>query len=255
MPELKAGANVALRLEGDDLFIDAVGGGGPLEPDDIHGLVAWWKADALELDDSDPVGTWPDSGPRGLDLTQGTGSRMPTFVENELNGLPVVRFDGGDILSTAATYEPGDVFTLFAVVKVTTGGTVRSIIDRDRNTSPRIFQFRWDDGAAELISFRTGGNDTNGEAMSLNTWAVISAVRRPTQLQVFVDGSSAGATSAASPNVVASMATHVGGFDNGGTITPNFIGDMAELIIYQGAFIDTHRMAMEAYLADKWGLS
>lgn len=34
MPELKAGANVALRLEGDDLFIDAVGGGGeaPSQP-------------------------------------------------------------------------------------------------------------------------------------------------------------------------------------------------------------------------------
>src|SRR5690606_16131545 len=129
---------------------------GPSQPSDIPGLVAWWKADALTLADDDPVATWPDSSGNGHDLAQATSDRRPTFKAGVLNGRPIVRFDGGDVLATSATSAPGNTFTLFAVAQVTSAG-LRSIIDKDRNTTPRIFQFRWLGGNAELIGFNAVG--------------------------------------------------------------------------------------------------
>lgn len=84
-------------------------GGGALAPDDIADLLFWYEADAIVgLSDNDPVSTWEDLGPHGLDLTQ-SGSARPTFQENILNSLPAVQFDGtDDFMSTVSNVHKHD---------------------------------------------------------------------------------------------------------------------------------------------------
>jgi hypothetical protein len=78
---------------------------GPLSPDAVSGLALWLKADALSLNDADPVSTWTDSSGNGRNFTQ-TGTARPTYKTTA--GLfptnkPVVRFDGvDDYLASAA---------------------------------------------------------------------------------------------------------------------------------------------------------
>lgn len=68
----------------------------PKSPDQIAGLTGWFRASAITgLADGNPVGTWPNDG-SGVDATQGTAANKPTYKTNQLNGLPIVRFDGVD---------------------------------------------------------------------------------------------------------------------------------------------------------------
>lgn len=45
------------------------------------------------------VYTWRD-GVQGVDAVQATGAKRPTYITDSLNGLPVLSFDGGDLLTT-----------------------------------------------------------------------------------------------------------------------------------------------------------
>src|SRR5439155_17313853 len=67
----------------------------PFSPAEIGGLKLWLKADALALNNNDPVSTWTDSSGNGNSPTS-SGTKRPTYKTNVLNGKPVVRFDGID---------------------------------------------------------------------------------------------------------------------------------------------------------------
>ncbi|MGB3182322.1 MAG: T9SS type A sorting domain-containing protein [Cyclobacteriaceae bacterium] len=55
--------------------------------------VLWLDASWLGLSDGDAVQTWTDRSNNGNDAVQSTASRRPAYVDNMLNGLPVIRFD------------------------------------------------------------------------------------------------------------------------------------------------------------------
>ena len=93
---------------------------GAFSPPDIAGLQLWLKADAITgLNDGDALTTWEDSHTSNNDFTQATAGKKPTYQTNEINGLPVVRFDGTDVL-TAANFLSSSEGTIFAVVRHTT---------------------------------------------------------------------------------------------------------------------------------------
>src|SRR5262245_37146172 len=62
--------------------------GGPTTPDQITGLVGWWKADSLALSDGAAVTSWSDSSGTGNTATQATGGVQPIYKTNILNGKP-----------------------------------------------------------------------------------------------------------------------------------------------------------------------
>jgi len=78
-------------------------------------LSGWYKADAISgLSDGDAVASWVDSSGQGNTLTQSTTAAKPSYQTNELNSLPILRFDkdvkGGDNMLSAdlgGDFEPG----------------------------------------------------------------------------------------------------------------------------------------------------
>ena len=59
---------------------------------------------------------WNDKSGHGRNLTQGTAANQPTLAAGVLNGLPVVRFDGNDVIAQT-TYDPGNPYTIVSVAR------------------------------------------------------------------------------------------------------------------------------------------
>jgi len=85
-------------------------------PTDIPGCVLWVKADAIAGNDGDIVSSWTDLSGSNNPPVQANASYQPTFRTNAINGLPVVRFDGDDLLQTATSF--GNPYTILTVAKM-----------------------------------------------------------------------------------------------------------------------------------------
>ena len=60
-----------------------------------EGLMAWFAADTLaEHEDGQTVQQWPDRSPRRGDAVQEDTGKAPLFRANRVNGLPTLAFDG-----------------------------------------------------------------------------------------------------------------------------------------------------------------
>lgn len=70
-------------------------------------LKLYVKADSGITESSGKVSVWADGSGKGNNLFQNTIDRQPSLITNSLNGHPVIRFNGADVLflnlPTAAT--------------------------------------------------------------------------------------------------------------------------------------------------------
>jgi hypothetical protein len=112
--------------------------GTPFNPDDVSGLIRWYKADALSLSDGDPVSSWPSS--TGTDsMQQATSGLQPLFKTPIVNGKPVVRFDGvNDYMDGATALNVPQSFTFIVVAHQLSLGD-----NRVASGPPGPFQFNF----------------------------------------------------------------------------------------------------------------
>jgi hypothetical protein len=212
-------------------------------PDSIAGLQVWLEADALSLADTDPVATWTDSSGNGHDFTAAGGVR-PIYRTGILNGLPVVRFATDDEMTSDLTGVFASAATLFVVYTVS-GDTDYSIYE---TTTTGDGFWRWSgDGNGYARTFRSARIATYPLATATTGTRVASVVSSGSTFQVYFDGVGQGAQAAA----FSGGTTHVLGSAGGKEFLE---GDIAEVIAYDSALSDSDRQAVEAYLADKWGL-
>jgi len=110
--------------------------------------IAHYDAQELTLSDQDVVDTWPDSESNN-DLTGGD----PIFVEDGINGLPSVEFDGeGDVLTTAFSANITQPYTVFAVFQSSNTPDAQQLYDGDSVRAAfqnQPDQDRWDLWAGE----------------------------------------------------------------------------------------------------------
>lgn len=78
----------------------------PFEPTEISGIKGWWKADSIAQADGSSISAWLDSSGNEAHMYQSSASAQPTLQTNELNGYPVVRFDGtNDFMNLTAPFD------------------------------------------------------------------------------------------------------------------------------------------------------
>lgn len=203
----------------------------------------WVKADAITgKNDGDLLDSWNDQSGNDYHLTQAGTANQPTYQTNELNGLPVVRFAGGNdymenttgfpvsrnmfivFKSTGAHYVCGAGNAVYYCIQTPTVGTSGNLrvvqgADRDRTWNTTQFticavdyepnsQSSWFNGVAD-IDFNAGG--------SLGTAWVVGGM----------------------------------GMDKGN----GFTGDIAENAVYNEALSASNRQAVENYLAFKYQIT
>jgi lysophospholipase L1-like esterase len=220
-------------------------------------VLAWWKADSIGgLSDGDPVDQWDDSHTTNEDLT-GSSTARPLFQTNELNGLPVVEFDGSnDIMGATITHTGTNACTVISVI---THVTV--------TTADRV-------GCFAKASITDYGSASTGLMAYIQTSvnsayrnnALLSTITRPSNGTFFIytvkwDGTNntvykngvAGTAVASTGNF---DFTHVyvgGGWSGGGNADFGNI-KVAEMIIFNDDLSDADRGEWETYLDTKWAI-
>ena len=235
------------------------------------GLQLWLRADAGVDTLNGTVNRWHDQSGNGNDAIQASGSRQPSLVIGQLNGKPVVRFDGlNDKLGFTGTTQMTQ-FSLFVVLNNHVGapGNDGNVITFGANGDfdHQWFMGRWSRFGPTPSKWR--------RAIRIFITAMLPHLGEPDQwrnLSIVTTGSIwnttlqwDGKSAHMSPvgadytiSVPMGDATGSGGGIGGadgvpdGTILAKC--DVAELIVYNAAVSDSVRKTVEQYLATKYGL-
>jgi hypothetical protein len=220
------------------------GGSSAFSPASIAGLQLWLDASQIVgLNDGDAVGTWSDLSGNGHDLVQATSSKRPTYRANELNGNPVVQYDGVDDYMSCAGFSVSQPCTWFAVVKRTGGASQGFLVDALSGSDRQALYYvssAWNAWAGITLT-QTG---TSGAA-----WKSIQAVFNSSSSSITVGGVTA------SGNV--GVQNLSGGLIVGEAVTLAgyaFGGQVAELGCYTGVLSAGNLALLQEYLNSKYGL-
>lgn len=77
----------------------------------------WLRAGDVAGATGDPVASWPDASASGRTTTQGNAYLQPLLQLNQINGRPVVNFDGVDDRLNIPGSAEQDAFTVFSIVR------------------------------------------------------------------------------------------------------------------------------------------
>lgn len=155
-------------------------------------LEAWM---IVGLVDSAAVTSWKDYRV-GMIFAQTTSTKQPTYQTNELNGAPIIRFDGGDILDNTAQapFIIGNTNgALFAVVK-SNAAADDSLVGGSRASGSSAYFVRMSPrGTADNVRITQRANDTadavRGSTTAIGTaWKFLFVGSTGTSYDFEVDG-------------------------------------------------------------------
>jgi hypothetical protein len=238
-------------------------------PTDIAGLQLWLDASdasSFTFSSGSVVSQWNDKSGNSRHMSQSTVANQPSRSGTQ-NGRSTVVFDGSnDYMTFDAGSDAIDIspWTWFAVVKDTSSGNSRRILSARRSaTGSADFQaggaiFGYRDTGPALDIFSAGATPAS-RAYSASTWFLgRSTVDGSSNMQVAVD-SVAASSSAGSSSVNARYLTLGGATDPSGNpplapaATEVWLGEIAEVILYNAALSGTDISNVESYLRTKWG--
>jgi len=224
-------------------------------PSDISGLALWLKADALSLNNNDPVASWTDSSGLANDATQATGSKQPLYKTNIVNGKPVVRFDvTDDVLgATLDSSIPTDFTTIIVIWPNTIFNyTIYLGGQPDPSDDPWTFgPVIHGSGSGTIYAGIDSANriDTGGGYYTAQAWQILTLRKSGAasgNLSLWINGGNlkqnTGLTSGAPTGDKMYFA-------------PGADVDVAEIIVYYSALSTLDRQRIEWYLAEKYAIS
>ncbi len=223
-------------------------------------LVLHYDASAITgLSDGDPVNTWVDSSGNGWDATKELFN-APTYETNELNGLPIVRFNAASTQALRGTYTQvggGNApWTMFAVGRLTGGANQRlvgAIYPDNQN-----WLLGWWNGN-ENVAYYAGFVSDGGQGIAPTTnWRIYTGKGDANipQGTLYTTDTTTGATTIWQQNAGGSANPNGGialsGYASLGVPSELSNGEIAEVILYNGAMSDADRHAVETYLYNRW---
>lgn len=232
-------------------------------PAPVPVLTTWFRADAITgVANGATLATWTDSSGNGFTATQPTAGQRPTYIQNSLNGLPVVRFNSTNQTYLAFSRPVQDNFTILCVFRSSRGiGTGVNFWDGaglvngempttvndfglSLNTNGRILAGT---GNPDVTIASSASTFTNGSPHLI----VFKRTRLTGALELYVDGTPQG-TATGGKQILNAPAQLVLGAQQ--TLINFLTGDIAEVKIYDQALSDSDRVAEENALACKYGL-
>lgn len=236
----------------------------------IKDLVLWYETtlersfiDSEEQDNSD-LSFWYDNNIQSTNKINAYApavANRPKFIENGINGLPVVRFAGGDdymiidnpgITGSQLTY----IFVLRrnAVVPETavfSGTNLTAVYDYDNNEN--ICGFYEGNVGGFIMVYRNGALSTNNSHPGNNVPYIITSVFNGSNNVLYLNG--VPTTPVASSGNFNFRAIYLGvrWALNGGT-WGYYNGDIAEIIFFNRALNTEERKAIEMYLSKKFAI-
>jgi Secretion system C-terminal sorting domain len=264
------------------LFSQETSYGDPAAEIPLTRLQLWLKSDAGIIANNGRVSEWLDQSGSGNDAVETDTSRQPVLIANELNGKPVISFDGvNDRLGFTGSKEMSQV-SVFAVLKNKVPD-----VNSDAEGSVLTFGPGGTYNASEHLGLRMRGfppgNDNDvvvgtgdgpdyvlATSMNLakyNEWRNISFVTNEKLFNTTFRWNGNDASMAPSGSNLpmsislgdsAAAGGGIGSTDNFGNLGyPITMAkcDFAEIIVYDTVLSDTDRLAVEKYLNDKYKIT
>jgi hypothetical protein len=212
--------------------------------------ILWFDAaTGITADAAGLVSQWNDRSATAAHAVQATGSSQPSSIAQSLNGYPVVTFGTGGIKTLVHSAQlAGTAYTAFYLLRATGESGVGATYYHAGSPSTGGLAF-----ASELSVLGQGWGEFDGTntrasnaASALNAWEIHA--HSPAKL--FKDG--AEPTYAATSTITAGNITTIG--SRADNVNVYFIGDIAEIVVFDTVLADTDRQLVEGYLAWKWGL-
>jgi DNA-binding beta-propeller fold protein YncE len=245
----------------------AAGGNGPggvSVTDGSGSLEAWYRADRGVYTDSGcttaatnggQVACWKDQSGNGRNATQTVAGTYPIYATNQINGLPVLQFDGGnDMLNLPdATVPTGDSpYSVFTTLNADTMGARGFLGSGNYGSNNQTNAFRFDPGSFIWnywwnVDFRTANNSVN---TGVNY--ALSFVYNPGSRRIFINGA---------PSASDAASGRAGGAANNtiGRTWPAasefWDGTINEMIIYSAGLNSVDQILVENYLNAKYNVA
>jgi hypothetical protein len=232
--------------EGGNELVFTETDGGLWDPGELGGRALWLAGDRLSgVANGAALAAWADATGNGLTAVQLVAANQPKLFDAQLNGLAVVRFDGGDWLTidSAELEISAQPYSVYAVWKPS--GPGQALMFAANSTGLITTDFDDDVGifaGSALFDF---------DHHPFGQWHIIGSVFDGVSSRIKVDGLS-GTTGSAGAGVLGGDLT-IGAGVNGGDRWLN--GDLAELVITRTALSSDDRERLDGYLAHKWGLA
>lgn len=212
---------------------------------DLPNLKLWLKADDVVKDGSNKVSQWNDNSGNNFHPVQATGVNQPLWVDNELNGHPIVRLDGSnDFMSVAfgTTFsQPNTIFVVFSYENAGIGGYV---ID-----GHGVFNSIFCNFLSEGEGMRVGSGIISYAKPIPWGMHVATSVFNTANCRMYENGV---LKLSGSLSDVALNGIRIGSnFQGSGFLK----GDVAEIIYCNCLLTDAQRQSTEAYLISKYNIS
>jgi hypothetical protein len=197
---------------------------------------------------------WKDKSTSNNNATNSGSNPVVTF--NKQNSLNVITFSTSNYLNLTSTSLPngGQNATYFFVLKTTTTG-VQVFFSHGPNPAvqyqtPQFFF------ASQNLYADTYGGTAIYDATNITNNYLVTSFTRNTNLNGWLQGSSfvAGNNATLLGNTGTGFATLGIGRELSTLLYP-FVGEIAEVVIYNTDLNSTNRQLIEGYLANKWGLN
>jgi len=214
-------------------------------------LALWYKADSLSGKDGSAIPAWSDSSGNGNNLAQAIDTRRPTLQTDELNSLPVVRFDGLNDLVSNGDIDDLDVGTgdawHAAVFKSTNNGALQDIYCAEATK----FGLRVAATGALILAVGSGTMQQNNGNWSRTEFVMVVGRRNSSACSGTLNGSAMDVSNSNTASLSMTDDWTVGARGVGAGL---MIGDVAEILGGPGTLDTATSQIVEGYLAHKWGL-
>lgn len=240
-----------------------------LRPDQVSGLNAWWKADALSLANLAQVASWVDSSGNGLTMTQPTSGKQPIYhsAPTGFGSKPAVHFTRASdqwlshvfdallcpaALTVAAVVMPessnaGNGYGIFSSGTGFDGNGFGVDITGDGSNHP----------IGRVAGYNAGNNPMtvtgNGSEWALNTAAALwaTSASRSTLFDLFFDTT---ADNASTVNTGAWATATQDSYLGQQNFTGDFDGYIAEVSLWSRVLTTDEQAGVQAYFAAKYGI-
>ncbi len=250
----------------------------------VPGATLWLRADSLTgVSSGDGIATWTDSSGAGNAATQSTAGSRPTYQTGQLNGKPVVRFDGTTQFMNlpdpfAAGFSGNDTpISVYVVAKTTnttgyqnlltlagnqttSGGSndfITAQITGNSNQAVTTNQFRFE--VRDAFPFgNKATTTTDNTGTPVGTSFFLGTTTRTSVGNVWVNGTLVSPADADLDVPSLTLTQGAIGARKSGTdpgVDSYLSGDIAEMVVFPSVLNRAQQTVQENYLGAKYGIS
>ncbi len=215
-------------------------------PAAVTGLRLWLQANTLA---PGAIGTWLDQSGRGKHATQSDPTKQPLVVANQLNGQPVVHFDGAN-----------DFFDLPDFMSGATEGEVFIILKAAQANASGVNKGLWRMGMGGTGSYYPDNSGSIIEEFGTDITKTVGNPNVPIdQFELYNVSSATDAWTVRFNGIIAmTTSTNSVAFRSdpvlGRSLAEFFAGDIAEIVVFDHALSPVERDTIVSYLNARYAL-